>query len=226
MEIKSKTLKIPGLVQGKKDQDTSMLTEAEVDAVRKNFSDYIKNEREANKLGEMIANSASTTSSTWITQEEAQKQWGYVAPSPGTGVGGSNLGLIDPNIWGQGVPPFYQPTPDPFNGIYDKKTRIPQRQGTIGTQDWNDYISQITSPNKRSVIEELMDELFTTAEKEQFLIDAGYTLEHKSNLVISRKLADGTVKTITNTLEDLFLKEITIKFKNLLLAKSVLKLKL
>lgn len=97
-----------------------------------------------------------------------------------------------------------------------------------------DDLAKFLKP-KKSSFEEILDGLFSLAEREQFLMDIGYVLETKtpdgllykdSDIKITRKLADGTIKTITNSLNDLFLKEISVKFKNLLLAKSTLKLKL
>lgn len=84
--------------------------------------------------------------------------------------------------------------------------------------------------NKRSAFELMVEEMFTTAEKEQVLIDMGYefttTVISNDPPKITRRLADGTTKVITNSLEDLFLKEIVVKFKNILLRKEVLKLKI
>lgn len=121
----------------------------------------------------------------------------------------------------------YNPTPfgeDPYKKYGPSPGRqIPYDEAL--KKEMQDYLLGLKKP--KSAFEELIDGLFTTAEKEQVLIDMGYILEQKDNkLVISRKLADGTVKTITNSLDDLFLKEITVKFKNLLMAKASLKLKI
>jgi hypothetical protein len=112
--------------------------------------------------------------------------------------------------------------PDP----YKKYGPPPKRNQDVFDQE--ELMRQLAGLKvKKSAFEELIDQLFTTSEKEQVLIDMGYEFAQIDNkTVITRKLADGTIKTITNSLDDLFLKEITVKFKNLLMAKASLKLKL
>lgn len=94
---------------------------------------------------------------------------------------------------------------------------------------------ELTRPS-RSTLEDIMDEIFSLVEKEQFLIDLGYRLEKakegnpvsdpERNLYISRLTFDDQIQFIPIPLETLFLKEVTIKFKNLLIKREVLKLKI
>jgi hypothetical protein len=159
----------------------------------------------------------------------------------------SNVGLVgDPNSWQWEVPiqqdPYYwdqyakqkQPYANPLVPDQGYK-QYPWDQNPLGQKkpyqdafDQEALLKQLAGLQKakKSAFEEIIDVLFTTTEKEQMLIDMGYELEHKEGLIIRRKLADGTYKTITNSLDDLFLKEVTIKFKNLLLAKASLKLRI
>jgi hypothetical protein len=134
-----------------------------------------------------------------------------------------------PNDW-QWEQPFKQQPIDPY------KPLGPAQPSKNTYFDHDALMAQLEAvkalrKKPKSSFEELIDGLFTTAEKEQVLIDMGYELESDNltsggGLKITRRLADGTVKTITNTLDDLFLKEITVKFKNLLLAKASLKIKI
>jgi len=130
--------------------------------------------------------------------------------------------LVDPGKykqypWEQDPYKKYGSSPSKSQDVFDKDELLKQ-------------LARLQNP-KKSAFEELIDELFTNADKEQVLIDMGYEFQlkdegHSKKVVITRKLSDGTYKTITNTLDDLFLKEITVKFKNLLMAKASLKLKI
>ena len=94
------------------------------------------------------------------------------------------------------------------------------------------YTRQASSPannlHKRSAFEILIDTLFSTSEKEQFIIDCGWKIEmgKNGNYLISRELANGDLTVSNKSLDELFLEHITVKFKNLLLAKPTLKIKI
>lgn len=81
-------------------------------------------------------------------------------------------------------------------------------------------------PPQRSAFEEVIDILFSTAEKEQYLIDIGYEFFVNSSNGRDEIRKGNTAWDRSLDLNMLFLKEISIKFKNLLLAKPSLKIKI
>lgn len=78
-------------------------------------------------------------------------------------------------------------------------------------------------------LEDILSTLFSSTEKEQFLLDMGYVLNwnHSDGSYDIYRMSPSKVKVyVEEGFETLFLREISIKFKNLLLSKSTLKLKL
>lgn len=108
------------------------------------------------------------------------------------------------------------------------KTRIPQQvQPQVRKDYYTDYPRTgefIKDPNP---LEDLLNQLFNFQEKWDFLKSLGYKpLNEEINnsdisltTVVIREGGHGTI-------ENIFIKEMSIKLKNLLLSKSVLKLKL
>ena len=87
---------------------------------------------------------------------------------------------------------------------------------------------QLLKKPQKSAFEEIIDNLFDTSEKEQFLISVGYRFD-KEYIWRDNPQDQGEVQrwdNNTGSLASLFLKEISIKFKNLLLMKATLKLKI
>lgn len=82
------------------------------------------------------------------------------------------------------------------------------------------------SVKKTPTFEDIILQVFSHEERIDFLRSMGYDIETNYHVTISRKLADGSIVNITTPLDQLFLMEVTIKFKNLLLSKATLKLKL
>jgi len=220
------TLNIPGLIAGKKTLAEKHLTDAELQKERLRFAEMQTYKSKQDKLKAMtsvVNNNGipdSITSTYHMTTQEIVDKFGvqtgdYVFPYQ---------------------QPYQQPLeldnykkffPNPYPSTPKTYGPSPSRTG-INNQDWEKELMSYLKP-KKSAFEEILDVLFTTAEKEQFLIDIGYMLNWNNtdgSHDITRKLASGEIKTITNSLNDLFLKEITVKFKNLLLAKATLKLKL
>lgn len=217
----TKNVSIPGLIEEK----NSKMTKAEVQAMRDQFT---AQQEKMSLLNQQTKNVSYNGIENSINQSTALKLQEYA----------QQLGLTNQADWiyqpyvgdqlipqRQNFPPWeepkkYGPSPSRHGGDYFDQQAI------------LDQIAKLKHP-KKSAFEELIDQLFTTAEKEQFLIDAGYMIDvpgpdyrGTDKVIISRKLSDGTVKFITTPLDELFLKEITVKFKNLLLAKATLKLKL
>lgn len=136
------------------------------------------------------------------------------------------------------------PVPSTFDQYQKFQQGIPQiapynplqKSMPVSDFDYDQLFKQMskTTTVRKTALEELMEDLFDMSEKEQFLIECGYEI-HEPEIdakgymaarpVIKRKLADGTYKTITNTVDELFLIEAKIKLKNLLLAKATLKFK-
>jgi hypothetical protein len=136
-----------------------------------------------------------------------------------TGTGLTNPLGVNPYI-GDG---WKTRNPGPFGGV----KASPQRQvqdNTLFEEMLNSYMKP-----PRSTFEDLLDSMFSVAEKEQFLISVGYEFEHKSENEsnIYRKIGDLPMQSWPyKSLATLFLQEITIKFKNLLLTKATLKIKI
>jgi hypothetical protein len=186
----------------------------------------IKNEAE-NQL-QYLAKTGS------ISQQQLNTALGDLINNP-NGLTGN---AWDWNDYTKNVPqiaPYKQPY-DPFGSgakypqpYQNPKVNIPLDEDLLRE------MKNFKSKPQKSEFELLIENLFSQEEKEQLLIDMGYELENApvdargyvstAPIIIKRKLADGTYKTITNSLDDLFLKEITVKFKNLLLAKATLKIK-
>lgn len=83
--------------------------------------------------------------------------------------------------------------------------------------------------SKKTPFEIILDTLFSPIEKVQLLTDTGYKFNlNETNEVVSIIKTSGEITQTWpySSLDILFLKEITIKFKNLLLAKPSLKIKI
>jgi hypothetical protein len=106
---------------------------------------------------------------------------------------------------------IYGPPPQP-------KTRIPQRPYTPLQDELNEYIKTKTLP-KKTDFELVIDSLFSTHEKMEYLLSIGYVQDSVGKFY----RADSTASS--GELNRLFLHEITIKFKNLLLTKGTIKIK-
>lgn len=201
-------IKIPGLITDKK---SSKLTEAEVQAMRDKFAKQVMFPQQgAGDFVEQRINSMPVVFNSSYMGDTNSKPYGYYDYS-------------DQNNYGV-QKPFFD------NDRFKKYGPSPSRHAPTKQdhEDWKNQLVDYMKP-KRSSFEDIIDLLFARSEKEQFLIDAGYRVEKgetQDSYTITRQLTDGTIKKITTPLDELFLKEITVKFKNLLLAKAVLKLKL
>lgn len=131
----------------------------------------------------------------------------------------------------QGIPQI-APYKSPNSGAIN--VPLPHKSIPVSDFDYDQLFKQMVKPAPRkTALEELMEDLFDMSEKEQFLIECGYEIHdgeidprgYLPKVVIKRKLADGTYKTITNSIDELFIIEAKIKLKNLLLAKATLKFK-
>lgn len=203
MSHESSSINIPGLIA--RNIESSAKQAQQVKAVQANFGT-----EKVPPLSSMQIAMNNNNSYVDPNQFVVGDQWQWQQPI--------NNPLIDQSKYKQQYPwdqdqfKKYGPAPR-GNSVFDEQELLRQL-GMLKKQ--------------KSAFEELIDQLFTTPEKEQLLIDMGYILEQdeKGQTKIMRKLSDGTMKTITNSLDDLFLKEITVKFKNLLLAKATLKIKI
>lgn len=204
-------VKIPGLIEDKNPK----MTQDETQAMREKFA---KQQKIQAQIQSEIPD--SMTSTYHMTPAQIEEQFGIKVNNQYTVPGGTG-GEFKYNQ------PYIINQPSPYQNPYD----IEKFQKKITPQSTEEFKFSLLEymKRKKSAFEEILDMLFTTAEKEQFLIDIGYFFENdplNNAAIIKRKLSTGEVKTVTNSLDDLFLKEITVKFKNLLLAKATLKLKL
>lgn len=217
-EAAKMSLKIPGLIAKEKSNSTRD---------RNLYEEHIKQWQKEGKSDEFtgaeIADANSVTHKATISETELLAMWGKrKADTPYLD---SLSKPHDPNwINNKFYEPFGYPQPQP------QPLRV---QKPYNTQSILDELARqgVKLPKPKSAFEEMLDMMFSRAEREQFLMDMGYELEQEKDVPgisykITRKLADGTVKTITNSLDDLFLKEVTVKFKNLLMAKATLKIKI
>lgn len=99
-------------------------------------------------------------------------------------------------------------------------------------EDWN-YLQNYMDQKKKSALEELIDELFTIIEKWDFLVSLGYVRDGQNvpptpSMMIHKKSLESpdAIQEPSYTLEKAFLREMVIKFKNVLLTKGTLKLKI
>jgi len=118
----------------------------------------------------------------------------------------------------------FNSTPHTHYVDYDqlKKTRYPQRNYTDYEQNIRDFQKYIT--DTKSDFEKIIDCLFSLEEKVEFLESLGYRYLPNSSYMVKGE-PDPEFKR-TYTMEEAFLMEVTIKFKNILLSKQALKFKL
>lgn len=112
-----------------------------------------------------------------------------------------------------------------YNYPYDQGIQpynIPNPGLVAPSMGLTDFIGYSQTSTKQRDFADLIEELFSAQEKVDFLNDMGYQL----NNPMKKKNKDGEYELVVGTIRDLFIQEITIKFKNLLLAKHTLKLKL
>ena len=100
-------------------------------------------------------------------------------------------------------------------------TRVPR------TGDWEGELqNKLMWGNPTSYFQNFLEELFTTEEQWEYLESIGYSKVPSSSYVTKAKDKSDPTLQRTHTLGDAFLIEMKIKFKNLLLSKSTLKLKI
>lgn len=117
-----------------------------------------------------------------------------------------------------------QPYFEPF-----KKYGPPPQRTAKELEYQNDLNGLVNKHFKKSPLEDMFELMFSTSEKEQFLIDMGYILEfdHSDGAYdIYKKSSTGEKIRESKSLNEIFMKEMGIKFKILLLSKAALKLKL
>lgn len=248
-ELIMSNVNIPGLIQGKKSEWEKNLSEAEIQNERIKYAQsqkYQTQKAKVDALSKVVNN--GIPNSMYIEQELTLDQVKEMYPQMDVSkvARHGNQSMVDFNSllnnYGAGtsiqpdwtIPlPYTQPYQQPME-LDDYKKLFPTQPKKYGPSPSRtgkdnffdqkalmDYLKP-----KRSAFEEILDVLFTTAEKEQFLIDVGYELIHNAiETTVTRKLSDGTVKTIKGSVDEVFLKEITVKFKGLLLAKGTLRIK-
>lgn len=241
------TLNIPGLI-AKKTAEEAKLTEAELQGKRDKFAEQIASwkpndsmtmsyDLTLDQVQKMYPNQKvsvidSNGNCSYVDYNSgvdpnylnypntgipaAQQLAPYIGDVPGLG-----------NGWKQpATNPFdeYQKNwknPGPFGGVKGS----PKRQ----TDDslFEEMLRSYARPVKSS-FEDLLDTMFDAAEREQFLISVGFEFTHEDGKdYISRTVGGLLEKGEKNLIMGkIFLREITLKFKNLLLTKVTLKIKL
>ena len=148
-----------------------------------------------------------------------EEQVGYLYNQPyiGTGTGGNTVNA-------------------PGNDILNKEYRryidgIKPSPNINTLGQYNDIVNklgQYTNSIPKFSFMDLLNSIFDTSEKEQFLLNLGFEFVNEDGKDwIQRTVLGYREKGEKNiSLDIIFLREITIKFKNLLLAKATLKLKI
>lgn len=98
------------------------------------------------------------------------------------------------------------------------KYRRPQPSLTDG--DYANFMAMLKKNNAKSEFENMIDFLFSLQEKKDYLLSVGYQQDSSGKFWKEKSTASN------GELNSLFLHEITIKFKNMLLAKGTIKIKL
>lgn len=210
-------LKIPGLL-AKKNKD-SKLTQAQLEAKQDSFEAFIKNWQ---------PNPHSTLNydqqkQQGLEQLKSVSYTGGLDPYNGSGVIPLTIGdfPMQQKPYTEPYNPFDQPwkNPGPFGG--------PLNRRDTDYKEYADYLQEMLKP-KKSEFEVLLDAMFDTSEKEQFLITLGFEFTHENGEDwISRTVAGLLEKgKKADLFDEIFLREMTIKFKNLLISKNSLKMKL
>lgn len=132
-------------------------------------------------------------------------KWGYISPQPLTRTA--------------------QPT---ATGIYQQMQQTTKAQQKTSLQEYFDRNNQHEDP-----MVELMDALFTFDEKWEFLKSIGYLVNGSEYMnpttqesIVYKMLKNPDDQAELITIKKAFLKEMIIKFKNLLLSRASLKFKL
>lgn len=125
--------------------------------------------------------------------------------------------------YGNAIPGWNQVGSPNVGDIYGPANKPMIKDPGFDTETMKDLLYKHFSPKKNG-FEELIDSLFDTAEKEQLLIDMGYEF-YTSDKGVDNIRKGGSVWNRKMDLDTVFMKEITIKFKNLLITKQVKKLK-
>lgn len=89
----------------------------------------------------------------------------------------------------------------------------------------NTYPVTTANSIKVNEFEQVLNQLFTGEEKKDFITSIGYIVSGEFASKPNQENAD-VVGTLFEAIDVIFLREISIKFKNMLLAKPVLKIKL
>ena len=232
-------MEIPGMISKK----NSKMTEAEVQAMRDKFANLVKVKAANNSLSlDDIQNQYPGMDISKVTNSINQSNviglWNQVREDPDAlmkSITSGDTGNFDwlhqqPYI-GDMLPQRLTPQYDP----YDKSKYFPTQQ-PYTTPDplktpWDQKLmdEMLKFKTKKSAFEEIIDALFDTAEKEQFLMSVGYEIFQEGGKDWIRKVDSQGYETKGErgvSIDILFLREISIKFKNLLLAKASLKLKI
>ena len=199
-------MEIPGLIANKKDD--SKLTSAELQAKIDSFEAYMKNWKPEQDL----------------TVNNIKANVAHLANQYTTGIDPYHgLDLGNENYKQQFIPNWeYKQFPD-FGNV---KKQSPSRTG-LETQDMARYLQEMLKPQK-SEFEVLLDAMFDTSEKEQFLITLGFEFLHENGEDWMQRTVAGLLEKgkKAEIFDKIFLREMTIKFKNLLISKNSLKMKL
>ena len=116
--------------------------------------------------------------------------------------------------WGKQTMPAMS---DPYNDIKQREA----------SRHFEELIAKHFKKSEKSAFEQMIDLLFQPEEKIDFLVSLGWVKndDHPVKPTVSKKDEHGKV-ILTGEVDQTFLYEITIKFKNLLLAKPKLTVKI
>jgi hypothetical protein len=226
MDFTHEHFKISGLI-AKEPKLLSMSTKDE-------YSEYLQKKRE--EFQKCLDNweQTSKTFDSPIDGQSGDTQSPAIAPYDGGTITTTGSSLVDINQQPQDLNGYWGY--DGTTASSKKFTRRPSfsviQTPNLSSIDMEQFLRLMTP--QKSQFEELINALFTLEEKYDFLISMGYTCEVlEGKPVLNNDLMMRVPRkdmhqeqVLYSSLEYCFLREITIKFKNLLLAKQTLKLKI
>lgn len=163
---------------------------------------------------ERLANLGGPININLDTLNDGGWKWEYPLPKP----------------YNQGSQPYTQPynpyplQPPPITDINKLHEEVKELVGKV--YDLEQFRHMQEAHNYRTTqFEKVMGEMFSYEEKHNYLLTIGYSL-NESGYYIKVDEVNRQVQQEWRSLDELFNKEMMIKFKNLLLAKQPLKLNL
>lgn len=123
--------------------------------------------------------------------------------------------------------PYVQPHTKRPNPFEDYKKYGGPGSNINNTRDYEKTLADFLKTPIKSPLQQMLEELFDEQERKEFLIHLGYILTYVDDkLKVTKKASNGDVTFYSETVDQIFFKEMSIKLKVTLLSKNTLKLKI